>query len=145
MPPRTLTKPKKGQQKREKESFDQFYSNTYGRDRWINSLLPSLASEPPKVALLNKYSKVDVEQMLERKVRLMQSGLSQAALMRAAACGTAPERERDVKFREDDEEKFDDNDSKKSEAEKNNNNNKPKEIPRWENLAPLQEYRLTSG
>lgn len=76
MPPRTSTgktNARKGPPKREKETFDQFYSNTYTRDRWINSLLPSLASEAPKVALLNKYSKIDVEQMLERKVKLMQS------------------------------------------------------------------------
>ncbi len=140
---------RKGYNRREKESFEQFYANVYGKERWMTSLLPALAHEAPKVALLNKYSKIDIELMLERKVKLMQSGLSVAALMRAAACGNVPEREGAVQhFVENEKEEDDEEENIHRHSQDSEKETPPLPPPApapWDKLPALQEYRLTSG
>jgi 5-methylcytosine rRNA methyltransferase NSUN4 len=140
--------------KKDKVTFDDQFSALYGKDRWIMSLLPAMTSEPPKVALLNRYSKLDIEETVERKVKQLQGGgfLSQAALLRAAACGTAPERVADqnpvTEEKRNGSQQLDDGED----VENNNSEAKEKKVvPKapeakpWDNLPPLQEQRLTSG
>lgn len=142
-----------GNGKKEKESFDNFFSRIFGKDRWLHSLQPSMSSDAPKVALINRYSKLEIEPMLERKVKMMQSGLSQAALMRALACGTAPERVVQFAEQQGDEQKQKPDscsDNGKSnddvdDGESQQKNASQRETPFYESLPPLQEYRLNSG